>query len=256
MPPPAPSASDQRRRGDEVGGATRATGGATDGAGPSVGDIVMFKPMQSKGDTVVKDVHLDLSTSPSYSLAYDIPNSSSSSHARWTKWLGYNPGRMTLSDAMDDWDHGVKVASQIPATVQPEAALHGDRSRIAPLRFLEMAHTTIKELWRAGETRKTVNLVKRVVFAVHRRVYGLPRSQDEAGAQVPPEHVGKSLSLGDACQMVENMAPKCAKGISWAANHGLSSEWSPDAYEAYLSNTNKELLSTLQSHSSSWAPRT
>ena len=110
-----------------------------------------------------------------------------------------------------------------------------DATRLAPLRVLE--HPELSDIWRTGdEMRKGINLRKTVIYAIHRRLTGGPKTASDAA---PVQRMGLEGAFADLRGLlgpmkVKESDPQHKKdGVSRLANGALSKELSPDLYEKH-----------------------
>jgi hypothetical protein len=154
----------------------------------------------------------------------------------WEKWMGYQLEAMTVRDVIDDWDVGVKVKGVGP---ERRACEHGERRRIAPLRFLELGGGEGLRRWRGPNARQKVLFLKRIVYAVFAYVMGVPLKE---GGEAPA-----ALPLDDAIAKVQEMG-----SVSQLANTILPKKQSkPSDFEVYSRQRN--LLEILSKPSTEWS---
>lgn len=115
--------------------------------------------------------------------------------------------------------------------------------RLAPLRILE--HSLLKSVWRGGNLSggdvvcKNVRHLKAIVYALHRRVTGAPRTKwsnqwhQPMDIQAAKEDLTKmKIKLGPFCTL---SALSRALTGEYDKNHGrIDKEWNPMEYEKFL----------------------
>jgi hypothetical protein len=169
---------------------------------------------------------------------------------------------VTVRQVLSDWDNGIEVKSEHMAQEQLPAV-------VAPMRCLEFAHETVKKMWRYGAVSKAVTQWKYIVYAVHTRVYSLPRFKGDATAHAAMsldaavEDLERVLSdLGTAGRTDKSNSQKANKPtLSKLATHlggvgaaGLPRSWKPQEYEDMLHTAPSQegLYATLRMSSSAW----
>ncbi len=151
----------------------------------------------------------------------------------------FSTSTSSIRDVLDDWDNGVKVVISYPGRDQPKAAEHHvesydteqckpkDKATIAPLRFLE-CNEKIKHCWRAKNCRQHIQRIKTIVYALHKRVLGMPYNKTDADANVarPPMSLQSAIeeltnytnSKLDLVSTVSMLASTKIQKIQWTAS--------------------------------------
>lgn len=137
-------------------------------------------------------------------------------------FVGYGDGLTAVIPALSsiwrEWTHGISVSGK------------GQILRIAPMRLLELP--AMRDAWRSGDTmRAAVHERKTAIYAIHRRVHGLPRFDGD--------ECHEPMTVDAAFQQLQGLLSG-KQGISFLVKTALSArtsphkEFTPDAYEKYV----------------------
>lgn len=156
------------------------------------------------------------------------------------------PGYNSLAQVVSEWDEGVTVDTK-----------EGQR-RIAPLRILEHPEMLVHKkgsqgpVWRNGAAmRKYISSIKVLVYAVHRRVSGGPKTKEEADATlsgaVHRPRQALSAAIGSLEALMNGTDPHNKPTVSKLEQILRASEISPAQYEAWAAATGADLSAPLSS---------
>eukprot|EP00798_Chlamydomonas_sp_ICE-L_P005977 gene5977-5267_t len=175
-------------------------------------------------------------------LGWIIPNTNRGESADvWTSWCGRQIGGASLDNVLTDWDYGLWNKNGAP---------------LAPLRILE--HSLLRSfVWRwGGDGNKMKNLMywKVLVYALHRRVTGGPRSQSDVDGDVQHAPMDLQAAKEDLGRVQKDIGPET--GLSGLSRgllegrqaRGVEKEFSPDVYEKRMPKDSLSLTT-----SSKWA---
>eukprot|EP00798_Chlamydomonas_sp_ICE-L_P032782 gene32782-33846_t len=128
-------------------------------------------------------------------LGWIIPNTNRGESADvWTSWCGRQIGEANLDNVLTDWDNGLWNKNGAP---------------LAPLRILE--HSMLRSfVWRwGGDGNKMRNLMywKVLVYALHRRVTGGPRSQSDVDGDVQHAPMNLQAAKEDLGRVQKDIGP-------------------------------------------------
>jgi len=132
--------------------------------GKDYSTVIQCKTLEGKGGStraVVKSVTVPFALRPEWLIPGQVCHGTEP-EMQWVKWQGKKLNDSDLLSMWNEWIEGVAF----------------DQKRTAPLSMLE--HPELAGIWRAlGSMRTDVNFRKVVIYSLHRRMLGAPRSLTE-----------------------------------------------------------------------------
>ncbi|GLC43056.1 hypothetical protein PLESTF_000307400 [Pleodorina starrii] len=149
-------------------------------------------------------------------------------HSQWMEWCGeFNQLEkyQSAEDLWREWTEGVLLPRR--------------EGRLAPLCILE--HPDLRSVWRSGRDMiKEINFRKAVIYALHRRIFGQPRSKEAATAAAQTQYEVMDLAAAWADLQREYQQGGRAPSVSLLSR--TIREWKPSDYEEYAQQSGLRLF--------------